>query len=221
VIQDQPPPKPSIGRPIWEIVIEDVERRPMSNEPSARLMLADMCERDAIGRQRYGMPLMAHNGRAPLVDAYQEYLDGVVYLRQALEEGLPVRHLYEDALRLALHVRGAIETLGTTDMQNTELRRDNLLAEVRELLQQAITKHGNGFPGGMGTGVVTRAEVEAWQAKCDEAHRAGTNTLWRVLTEEVAELGAETDPGRVRAELLDVVTPCLRAILQLDARGGP
>lgn len=31
-------------------------------------------------------PLQAHNGRDPLVDAYQEALDLVVYLRQAIEE---------------------------------------------------------------------------------------------------------------------------------------
>jgi hypothetical protein len=49
-------------------------------------VIADMHERDQVGRERYGTPLQAHNGRDALVDAYQEALDLVVYLRQAIEE---------------------------------------------------------------------------------------------------------------------------------------
>lgn len=64
---EQPPPVPTAGTPIWELVI------------------ADMSERDHVGRQRYGTPLQAGNGRDPLIDAYQESLDKVVYLRQEIE----------------------------------------------------------------------------------------------------------------------------------------
>jgi hypothetical protein len=67
-IADQPPPRKNSNRAIWELVI------------------ADMHERDQVGRERYGVPLQAHNGRDALVDAYQEALDLVVYLRQAIEE---------------------------------------------------------------------------------------------------------------------------------------
>lgn len=45
-----------------------------------------MKERDRVGRERYGVPLQAGNGRKALVDAYQEALDQVVYLRQEIEE---------------------------------------------------------------------------------------------------------------------------------------
>lgn len=65
---DQPPPIPNQSIPVWDLVI------------------ADMKERDHVGRERYGTPLQTHNGRDPLVDAYQEALDLVVYLRQAIEE---------------------------------------------------------------------------------------------------------------------------------------
>lgn len=65
---EEPPPVANDSTPIWELVI------------------ADMRERDATGRARYGTPLQAHNGRDALVDAYQEALDLVVYLRQAIEE---------------------------------------------------------------------------------------------------------------------------------------
>lgn len=49
-------------------------------------VLADMRERDATGRARYGVPLQPHNGRDALVDAYQELLDAAVYLRQHIYE---------------------------------------------------------------------------------------------------------------------------------------
>ena len=68
MIGDQPPPIPNQSRPVWELVIEDMK------------------ERDHVGRERYGTPLQTHNGRDALVDAYQEALDLVVYLRQAIEE---------------------------------------------------------------------------------------------------------------------------------------
>ena len=65
---EQPMPRRNNSAPIWELVI------------------ADMAERDNVGRERYGVPLQANNGRDALVDAYQEALDLVVYLRQCIEE---------------------------------------------------------------------------------------------------------------------------------------
>jgi hypothetical protein len=64
----EPAPTETGGRPIWELVIEDMRRR------------------DAAGRAKYGTALQAHNGRDALVDAYQEALDLAVYLRQAIAE---------------------------------------------------------------------------------------------------------------------------------------
>ncbi len=66
--QEQPTPKPNANRPIWELVVEDMQ------------------ERDRIGYKRYGTRLQAHNGRDALIDAYQEALDLAVYLRQTIEE---------------------------------------------------------------------------------------------------------------------------------------
>ena len=67
-VQEQAAPTPNASKPVWELV------------------MADMAARDVVGRERYGTPLQAHNGRDPLVDAYQECLDQAVYLRQAIEE---------------------------------------------------------------------------------------------------------------------------------------
>jgi len=64
----QPEPVANNSRPIWELVI------------------ADMHKRDHVGRERYGTPLQANNGRDALQDAYEEALDLAVYLRQAIEE---------------------------------------------------------------------------------------------------------------------------------------
>ena len=65
---EQPDPTPNDGTPIWKLVI------------------ADMIARDALGRERYGIPLQAFNGRDALWDAYYEVLDLAAYLRQAIEE---------------------------------------------------------------------------------------------------------------------------------------
>ena len=67
-IQDQPPPVDNDLPAVWDLV------------------MADMKDRDQVGRQRYGTPLQPHNGRDALMDAYQEALDLAVYLRQAIFE---------------------------------------------------------------------------------------------------------------------------------------
>jgi len=65
---DQPAPIPNDRPSCWDLV------------------LADMQERDGVGRERYGTPLQPHNGRDALKDAYAEALDLCVYLRQAIYE---------------------------------------------------------------------------------------------------------------------------------------
>ncbi len=50
------------------------------------LVIADMEERREFGKAKYGEGLTAFNGRDALQDLYQELLDAVVYVRQAIEE---------------------------------------------------------------------------------------------------------------------------------------
>lgn len=110
-VVDQPPPAPERAElpAVWELVIADIERKtpppaPLRSEPHALYgallavvealaqlvgstdIVADMRERDALGRVRYGTPLQPHNGRNPRVDAYQEALELLVYYRQHLYE---------------------------------------------------------------------------------------------------------------------------------------
>lgn len=49
-------------------------------------VLADLGARVAKGAAQYGEPLTTHNGRDPLLDAYEEALDLALYLKQALME---------------------------------------------------------------------------------------------------------------------------------------
>lgn len=65
---EQPNPKPNDYPAVWAAVI------------------ADMHERDAVGRRRYGVALQPFNGRDALQDAYEEALDLAVYLRQCIME---------------------------------------------------------------------------------------------------------------------------------------
>ncbi len=83
---EQPKPKETTRRPAWELVVEYAEGVYPSEEPVVALIIADMKERDRVGRERYGVPLTADNGRDHLIDAYQEGLDYAVYLMTFLDE---------------------------------------------------------------------------------------------------------------------------------------
>ncbi len=52
----------------------------------AEYVLRDVEERVSAGEKKYGVKLQTHNGRDALWDAYQEALDLVMYLRQAILE---------------------------------------------------------------------------------------------------------------------------------------
>lgn len=64
------------------------ERNPLRNRYPAiwDLVIEDMVKRDKMGTEKYKTRLRPFNGRNPLWDAYQEALDMVVYLRQAIYE---------------------------------------------------------------------------------------------------------------------------------------
>ena len=82
-VKDQPPPKPVAGPAIQDLV------------------LVDVAERKRVGIERYGQPVLPHNGRNALVDLYQELLDAVMYTRQLIYEQehpvvvVPGIHRYE------------------------------------------------------------------------------------------------------------------------------
>ena len=59
---------------------------PNSNPSIHDLVVKDIEDRKRFGLEKYGTLLQAGNGRKGLVDAYQEILDLVVYLRQHIED---------------------------------------------------------------------------------------------------------------------------------------
>lgn len=59
------------------------------------LVIDDMLQRDNKGRSVYGTPLMSHNGRDALIDAYQEALDLAVYLRQEIQERTTIQEIVD------------------------------------------------------------------------------------------------------------------------------
>ena len=69
-------------------ILNNPEPPPIKNNHPAvwDLVLADMKERDEIGKQKYNTRLQPFNGRDPLVDLYQEILDAAVYIRQVIYE---------------------------------------------------------------------------------------------------------------------------------------
>ncbi len=127
----EPSPQRNDSRPVWELVIEDMQ------------------ERDRTGRAKYGTPLQAHNGRRPLVDAYKEALDLVVYLRQEIEEQQAAEDQAESirnechALRLENarmreDTRGIIaEECGTlaSELADACRERDELRATLRSMTE--------------------------------------------------------------------------------------
>ena len=78
-----------IGRNILAKEDAETAKQPApkgSGNPILGMVLADLTNRALEGKEKYGEPLLAHNGRNPLWDAYQEALDLAMYLRQAIEE---------------------------------------------------------------------------------------------------------------------------------------
>ena len=114
-IVDQPAPVHTDRRPTWEIVIAYFEANSSASD-LVSCVLADMRERDAVGRERYGTPLTSGNGRNHLVDGYQECLDACVYLANELDEhgASPSAELSDPYLRrvqllLRGHLRGLVD----------------------------------------------------------------------------------------------------------------
>jgi len=112
----QPMPKNSDDRALWPLIISE-----LGESETDRLVAVDMQQRHEFGVAKYGVPLVASNGRDHLADAYQEALDCVVYLRAAIESHLArtledtntkelarTHQLYVDALDAAKEIRELI-----------------------------------------------------------------------------------------------------------------
>lgn len=90
-LRPQPPPaNPPRGPAVWPLVIEEAEE----TERDPRL-IAMMRARDKQGRVKYGVPLCANDGRNTAMDALQEALDLIAYLRKRRAEGRSSPHYWQ------------------------------------------------------------------------------------------------------------------------------
>ena len=111
--QEQPAPTGD-GAAVWPLVLDDIDKlvsRRLIHEQLAAALDADIRQRDALGRERYGTQLRLHNGRDALRDLYEETMDGAVYARQASAEHPADRelaHLSSRALWLMVEVRAVM-----------------------------------------------------------------------------------------------------------------
>lgn len=63
------------------------QNKPIGNgQDVTSLVLHDIKTRSEMGAKKYGKPLQTNNGRDAMVDAYQEAIDLVLYLRQEIRE---------------------------------------------------------------------------------------------------------------------------------------
>jgi len=79
----QPAPTATNNPALWPLIIAEVS---VNRDEISRLLVHDMRARHEFGVAKYGKPLTTGNGRDHVADAFQEYLDGLVYVRAALEE---------------------------------------------------------------------------------------------------------------------------------------
>lgn len=72
-----------------------------------------------------------------------------------------------------------------------------------------------------GTGPGYKTAADSARAECDQAAALGLVTYRHILTEEVQEAFAETDPARLRAELVQVAAVAVAWIQKLDREKAP
>jgi hypothetical protein len=130
----QPPPVNGPGPALWPIIISE-----LGDSETDELLATDMQARDDFGRAKYGVPLVASNGRDHLADAYQEALDFVVYLRAAFDKDaqdchertkiIPCRVVGEDVVEWKMYSNGS--KIHALYLDAIDMARD-----VRELIRE-------------------------------------------------------------------------------------
>jgi hypothetical protein len=161
------------------------------------LVIADMKQRDAVGVAKYGTRLQPGNGRRSLVDAYQEALDEVVYLRNEIEERKAVdERLALLEANLAKKQQCACAYCGHITKRNgmtakefdAESRRHILLCEKRPeaqlyaTLMYIIVKHHIKAPHVQDPMMETVERAQKWLAGVREkARREGQRAGARVV----------------------------------------
>ncbi|HEX8108488.1 MAG TPA: hypothetical protein VF516_12230, partial [Kofleriaceae bacterium] len=85
-LRPQVEPAPEVVERVSPAVVEQPAPIPNDGPSMHDLVMADFQARKALGLARYKALLQSHNGRVAVIDAYQEQLDWLVYMRQMIEE---------------------------------------------------------------------------------------------------------------------------------------
>ncbi len=85
----------------------------------------------------------------------------------------------------------------------------------KERERQEMKFPGQVLPSGTGS-AAAKLDGEFFRARCQDRFEHGLGTWEAVLLEEVYEALAESDPAKLRAELIQVAAVCLRWVDQLD-----
>lgn len=103
-------------------------------------------------------------------------------------------------------------------------RRVNTRAVLEEVFQERERQDAKfgpdlGLPDG--TGAAHHKELLEWvRQRMAQLEKRGRVTFVDVLVEEVAEARAESDPVRLRGELVQVAAVAVKWIEAIDQRGG-
>ncbi|CAH0258353.1 hypothetical protein [Microbacterium sp. Bi128] len=121
------------------------------------------------------------------------------------------------ASRAVEQLRAIVAVLGQGDHPDADV----LAAVIAERGRQDA-KWGEpvDHPDGTGSSVAQAAAVDA-KTNTDRAAAEGRVTWRHILHEEVAEAFAETDPAKLRAELVQVAASAVKWVRMLDARTLP
>jgi hypothetical protein len=95
------------------------------------------------------------------------------------------------------------------------------LLDLEDQLHRQIEKWGlQSHPDGTAENIVSRATSDNSRKRCDQAAEGGTVTWRHILTEEVDEAYAESDPVKLRKELIQVAAVALAWVEDIDRRGS-
>ena len=110
-----------------------------TGKPITDLLINDLIERREFGTSKYGEPLKAFNGRDPLIDAYQELIDLLVYIRQHMEES----NADESTILLRMLKQAAEDAwfseIVETDMVSSTIGEGNEYADREDWIESWLT----------------------------------------------------------------------------------
>jgi hypothetical protein len=97
-------------------------------------------------------------------------------------------------------------------------------AVAREVIQERVRQEAKwgeqNHPDGTGPTMTNLNRAHEARRNCDYAHSHGMGTWRHILTEEVAEAMAESDPDRLREELIQVAAVAVAWVEAIDRRTG-